>query len=83
MGYDDDREKTKRRLAAILQRPTDRVFVACEPGGGVVGYLHGSDYECTYSNSMKTIVALVVDEAFRGAGAGRKTQFNFVKLFDN
>lgn len=69
-GYDYPLEKTKTRLVEILQRPTDQIFVACVEDK-VVGYIHGSDYECTYSDSLKNIMAIAVDEQYRGQGIGK------------
>ncbi|HHU71135.1 MAG TPA: GNAT family N-acetyltransferase [Clostridiales bacterium] len=69
-GYDYDIEKTKIRLNKIINRTTDRIYVACIDNK-VVGYIHGSDYECTYSESLKNIMAIAVDENYRGKGIGR------------
>lgn len=69
-GYDYPPDKTRVRLEQILARPTDRVFVACVDGFAA-GYLHGCDYECTYSDPLKNIMAIAVDERFRGMGIGR------------
>jgi len=69
-GYDYPKEKTEIRLKFILSRSTDKLFVACE-GKEVVGYIHGSDYECTYSDSLKNIMAIAVDEKYRGKGIGK------------
>ncbi len=69
-GYDYPNEKTKARLDYILSKTTDKLFVACEEGE-VVGYIHGSDYECTYSDSLKNIMAIAVDEQYRGKGIGK------------
>lgn len=69
-GYEYDLEKTKLRLADILSRKTDKIYVACVDDT-VVGYIHGSDYECIYSDSLKNIMAIAVDEAYRGKGIGK------------
>ncbi|MFZ2539803.1 MAG: GNAT family N-acetyltransferase [Oscillospiraceae bacterium] len=69
-GYDYPNEKTKTRLEYILSRTTDKLYVACEEDE-VVGYIHGSDYECTYSDSLKNIMAIAVDEQYRGKGIGK------------
>lgn len=69
-GYEYPLNKTKDRLSEILNRKTDKVFVACIEDT-VVGYIHGCDYECTYSDSLKNIMAIAVDEGFRGNGAGK------------
>lgn len=70
LGYDYPAEQTKARLSLILNSPNNRIFVACIDGE-VVGYIHAADYDCTYSESLKNILALVVDEAYRERGVGR------------
>lgn len=62
--------KTKDRLYEILKRQTDKIYVACIDET-VVGYIHGSDYECTYSDSLKNIMAIAVDKVYRGKGVGK------------
>lgn len=69
-GYEYPLDKTKERLSEILKRPTDKLYVACIDES-VVGYIHGSDYECTYSDPLKNIMAIAVEEAFRGKGVGK------------
>ncbi len=69
-GYDYPLDKTKERLYTILQRSSDRLYVA-ELDNNVVGYIHGSDYECTYSGSLKNIMAIAVFEECRGKGVGK------------
>lgn len=69
-GYEYPLEQTKSRLSKILERKTDKIFVACADEK-VVGYIHGSDYECTYSDSLKNIMAIAVEEEYRGKGIGK------------
>lgn len=69
-GYEYDLVKTKSRLYDILGRTTNKIYVACIDKK-VVGYIHGSDYECTYSDSLKNIMAIAVDEEYQGRGIGR------------
>jgi GNAT superfamily N-acetyltransferase len=71
LGYDYPEDMTCKRLGFILQRPTERVFVA-EYEGGVAGYVHACDYECIYMDSLKNILAIAVDERYRGFGIGKK-----------
>ncbi len=71
LGYDYPIDKTRDRLKCILARPADRVYVA-EYGGEVAGYVHACDYECLYCDPLKNIMAIAVDEKFRGRGIGRK-----------
>lgn len=70
LGYDFPEDKTTQRLEVILSLESDRIYVA-EYDGIVVGYIHGSRYECTYSESLKNILALAVDEKYRGKSIGR------------
>lgn len=69
-GYQYSLKKTRDRLHEVLERAKDKIFVACVDNE-VVGYIHGIDYECTYSDPLKNIVALAVDQAYRGKGIGR------------
>jgi len=69
-GYEYDINKTKNRLAVILARKSDKIFVAVIDDN-VIGYIHGSDYECTYSDSLKNIMAIAVDYDYRNRGVGR------------
>jgi len=70
LGYDHPLEKTKKRLAYILSLPGTKFLVA-EVDGIVVGYIHATDYDCSYSESLKSIISLAVDEEYRGQGIGR------------
>lgn len=69
-GYEYNLDKTKSRLAIILERSTDKILVACV-NDIVVGYIHANDYECTYSDSLKNIMAIAVDEAYQNQGIGK------------
>ena len=69
-GYDYPMEKTKNRLNSILNMPTELIAVACIDDE-VVGYVHGSDYECTYADPMKNIMAIAVEEKHRTRGIGK------------
>ncbi|MCL2084051.1 MAG: GNAT family N-acetyltransferase, partial [Oscillospiraceae bacterium] len=68
-GYDYG--QTANRLAQILDKANIRIFVA-EIQGRVAGYIHGSDYDCTYAPPLKNILALGVLEEYRGKGVGRR-----------
>lgn len=70
LGYDYHENKTKQRLIRVLKDENTRIFVA-EIWQQIVGYIHATDYDCTYVDSLKDILALSVDENFRGKGIGR------------
>ena len=71
LGYDYPEDKTKEKLQLVLGMPTDKIFVA-ELDNKVVGYVHLSAYECIYYESMKNVLALVVDENYRKQGIGQR-----------
>ena len=71
LGYYFTVENTKRQLALLLQSSFDKILVA-EADGKVIGYIHASDYECTYCDPLKDVKALAVDQQYRGYGTGRK-----------
>jgi GNAT superfamily N-acetyltransferase len=72
LGYECPAGRTRERLDSILLRPTERVFVVCrDEDGFVAGFLHAADYETIHLGSLKNIVSLAVDGAFRGFGLGR------------
>jgi len=68
-GYEYGLKETKEQLLYILQKPNDVIFVAED--GGVIGYIHGSDYDCTYCPPLKNILTIGVSEEYRGRGIGR------------
>lgn len=70
-GYYYPEDKTRKKLGEILERETDCILVACKEGT-VVGYIHGADYECIYSDSLKNIMAIAVEESYQGLGIGKR-----------
>ena len=70
LGYDYPPDKTRQRLELVLPDKTAKIYVA-EADGQAVGYIHAVNYECTYVDSMKDILALTVAERYRGLGIGR------------
>ena len=71
LGYSYPLEATRHQLARVLARPTERVWVACDSDGHVVGFLHAADYETLHNGSLKNIISLAVQENCRGLGIGR------------
>lgn len=71
LGYPTPVETLRPSLEAILQRPEDVVFVAVLDGR-VVGWAHGS-YRVVLSDGARCeVLGLVVEEAHRGRGVGRR-----------
>lgn len=70
LGYDYPLDKTKKQLEKLLSSPFNRIYVAVEEGN-VIGYVHGVDYDCLYSDPLKNIMALAVLPEYQGLGIGR------------
>lgn len=70
LGYDNGIETTRRVLERIILKGTDKIFVA-ELSGGIVGYCHAADYDCTYDGHLKLILCLAVAESAQGCGVGK------------
>lgn len=70
LGYDYPVEKTKEKLQIVLALPSDKIFVA-ECDNSIIGYIHLEGYECTYCDSIKNILGIVVEENYRQKGVGR------------
>ena len=68
LGYDFD--NTRQRLRHILELQNNKIFVALIDDK-VVGYAHAADYDCTYSEPVKNILAIVVAAEKRSLGIGR------------
>ena len=70
LGYDYSKEQTKQRLAQMVKSTVCKIMIA-ECNGVIAGYIHAEDYEVTYSDSLKNILAIAVDDRFRRNGIGR------------
>lgn len=70
MGYDYPLEDTRRNLEKLLQRSSDKVFVAVLDGV-VVGYTHANDYDLLYMPHLKNIMGIAVASAYRRRGIGK------------
>ena len=70
LGYEFPVAKTKIQLERILEKSTDRLFVACIDNQ-VCGYVHACDYESSYFDPQKNIMAIAVSSSHRGNGLGR------------
>ena len=72
LGYPSSEAEIAERLAA-LSRQTDHFTFVAEEGGRIVG-LAGAylDYALEFSGAYGRLTGLVVDEACRGRGIGRR-----------
>ena len=71
LGYAANRQQVATRLAGIEAEPSNRVFVAENGEGAVVGWLHVASRTQLTEDCTAEILGLVVDESARGAGIGR------------
>ena len=70
LGYDFPLEKTKNQLEKILTGKGAKIFGAFIEDK-LTGYVHVSDYECSFSDSLKNIIGIAVDPSYRKQGIGR------------
>lgn len=70
MGYDYPAEDTAQKLEMILRSDRDKVFVAVADDC-VAGYIHANDYDVLYFPTMKNIMGIAVDSAYRRQGIGK------------
>ena len=71
LGYSFDREKALKHLRLLSSRQDHCILVAVIDGS-VAGYIHASNYELMYSDSVKNILGLAVFRRFARKGVGRK-----------
>jgi ribosomal protein S18 acetylase RimI-like enzyme len=69
LGYPTSLESMQKRLARILERPEQALFVAAR-GGHVAGWVHAEAQHPLESDPYVEIVGLVVAEADRRCGVG-------------
>lgn len=70
LGYDFPPEEVRKKLSALLNSPTDKIFVA-EMNEQVIGYIHACGYDVLYAPHMKNILGIAVAEAYQKCGIGR------------
>jgi GNAT superfamily N-acetyltransferase len=72
LGYPTSPEEVVRRLAKIEQDDDHALYVAELPGGGVIGWVHVYVSRLLVADPSAEIGGLVVDEAYRRRGVGRR-----------
>ena len=70
LGYDYPVEAVEKCLESVLERDSERVFVAVSQGQ-VVGYVHACGYETLYAPAIKNILGIAVMAGCRRKGIGR------------
>lgn len=71
LGYPCSAASVRRRLRDLLGKPDHAIWVAENSGGSVAGWIHVFVYELLESDRQAEIGGLVIDENFRGQGAGK------------
>ena len=72
LGYPVEAQALATRLAVLVSSELDAVYVAMDPQGNVVGWIHGAEQVLVESGPRCEILGLVVDEAARRGGIGRQ-----------
>jgi GNAT superfamily N-acetyltransferase len=72
LGYPADPDVFQVRLARVLARSDEEVFVAEISPGGIVGWIHSAEHALLETNPRCEILGLVVDAAHRKSGVGRQ-----------
>lgn len=70
MGYDYPQDKMIQQIKKILNKDTDKIFVALIKDT-VVGYIHVHDYDLIYNDHMKNILGIAVKKEYRKQGIGK------------
>lgn len=70
LGYPVERRVMSERLARLLARDDNAVFVTVD-GERIVGWIHGAEHELLEVGPLCEILGLVVDASIRRSGAGR------------
>jgi GNAT superfamily N-acetyltransferase len=71
LGYSSDVGKTETAIRAVLGSEVGDAFVAEDPEGHVIGWAHVFMVPFIESGPNAELGGLVVDEKYRGSGAGR------------
>lgn len=78
MRYDYPSDKTRQKLALLLSRIDNKIFVA-EYDGKVVGYIHANDYDVIYAEHVKNIMGIAVLNEYKKMGIGKALLFEVEK----
>ncbi len=70
LGYQYDKEQTKKKLELLLSSPKDKILVAVVKDT-VVGYIHAVDYDVIYGPHYKNIMGVAVLKEYKRIGIGK------------
>ena len=73
LGYPVAAGALASRLTRLFARDDNVMLVAVAPSGEVVGWIHALELELLEVERHCEIAGLVVDVAYRGQGAGRRS----------
>ncbi len=71
LGYPSSRDQVTDRLARIRKDAEHAVLVAELPDEPIIGWIHVRVWHLVESDAEAELGGLVVDETYRGSGAGR------------
>lgn len=71
LGYPSSPASVRSRLRSLLLDPDHAIWVAENSGGSVAGWIHVFVHQVLESDREAEIGGLVIDEDFRGQGAGK------------
>jgi GNAT superfamily N-acetyltransferase len=72
LGYPGDERQVEQRFGWIARDPRQRIFVATDAAGAVVGWVHVNFGRWLVVNPRGEVMGLVVSSAMRGQGIGRQ-----------
>jgi len=72
LGYPSDVKQIRRRLARVAEDRENRIFVAEESPGKVIGWVQVHFTRWLASDARGEVVGLVVSSTARGRGVGRQ-----------
>ncbi|WP_195263046.1 GNAT family N-acetyltransferase [Clostridium sp. 1001275B_160808_H3] len=70
LGYLYPEERVREKINYIIENKKDIILVAYIDNN-IIGYIHGSEYELLYSDSLINILGFVVRESYRKNGVGK------------
>ena len=70
LGYKFPKEQVEKNIRRLIGSKDNLLLVAVDESDYVIGFMHANDHNPIYAPPMKNIMALAVDEDYRGNGIG-------------